>query len=168
MIMNKILITFFTILFCLTSSVGWSLTMDDLIEKNGIYYLKSTDVPFTGEIHEQNKYKRTTYGSFKDGQKSQWSIIWHNGSRIHGKYKNNLREGLWISYYPNGKISTYIDYENGKEEGPVEFFYSDGQKQADLTFKNGTRNGKCTYYNKDGTLMQDKTGTYKNGKKISD
>ena len=48
--MNKILITFFTVLFCLTSSVGWSLEYKELIKRDGLYYKKFTDVPFTGKI----------------------------------------------------------------------------------------------------------------------
>ena len=41
--------TFLTILFIsLLSSPSWSETIDDLVERNGIYYKKFTDVPFTG------------------------------------------------------------------------------------------------------------------------
>ena len=54
-IMKKLLITFFTVLFCLTSSVGWGLEYKDVVEQDGIYYKKFTEVPFTGEITGQKK-----------------------------------------------------------------------------------------------------------------
>ena len=66
----KLLITFFTVLFCLTSSVGWSFEFKDLIERNGVYYKKLSDVPFTGEV--TGKYQ--------------------------GSFKNVKREGSWIYY----------------------------------------------------------------------
>ena len=61
--MKKTLITFFTLLFCLTSSVGWSETMDDLVERDGVHYKKFTQVPFTGEVTGKEQ------GSFKNGKK---------------------------------------------------------------------------------------------------
>ena len=38
------------VLMSLLSLPSWGLTMDDLVEREGIYYKKFTDVPFTGEI----------------------------------------------------------------------------------------------------------------------
>ena len=83
--MNKILITFFTVLFCLTSSIGWSLILDDLVERDEVYYKKFTDVPFTGKI---------------DGQ--------FNGSFMNGK-----KDGSWVKYFKDrtivGFTGTYKD-----------------------------------------------------------
>ena len=74
--MKTFIITFFTILFCLTSSVGWSVTLDDLEERDGIYYKKFTEVPFTGKIE---------------------------GDR-QGIMKNGMKEGEWKIYYDNGQL----------------------------------------------------------------
>ena len=168
--MNKTLIIFFTVLFCITSSVGWGVTMKDLVKKNGIYYLKSSDRPFTGKIDEKNKFRHRTEGFFKDGMKEgDWKVYWDNGQlMVKGQHKQDLRAGDWTVYHGNGRVMNYMKYKNGKWDGKLEMFYFDGQMQANLMMSNGVRNGKCTYYNKDGTLIQDKTGTYKDGKKISD
>ena len=44
----------------LLSSPSWSATLDDLVERNGLYYEKFTDVPFSGEV------TGSAQGSFKD------------------------------------------------------------------------------------------------------
>ena len=117
MSMKKLLITFFTVLFCLTSSVGWSLTMKDLEYRDGFHYKKFTEVPFTGKI----------------------------GGQFNGLIENGKREGSWISYWGNGQLWKEGDYKNDKEEG------------------------YWVWYNYDGTIITELlTGTYKNGKKISD
>ncbi len=113
MSMKTFIITFFTILFCLTSSVGWSVTLDDLEERDGIYYKKFTEVPFTGKV------KGKTQGSMKNGKK----------------------DGSWIGYFDNGQLHYKGDYKNGKREG---------------------------YWVWNNSVMSGWTGTYKDGKKISD
>ena len=44
----------FRILFLLLilSSPSWGLSMDDLVQRGGLYYEKFTDVPFTGKVDE--------------------------------------------------------------------------------------------------------------------
>ena len=56
--------TLLTILFIsLLSSPSWSVTKGDLVEREGLYYEKFTDVPFTGEVTGVEQ------GSFKDGER---------------------------------------------------------------------------------------------------
>ena len=55
--MNKKLITLFTVLFCLTSSVGWSEVMDDLVQRDGLFYKQFSDKPFTGKVKDKRYYK---------------------------------------------------------------------------------------------------------------
>ena len=80
--MKNLLITFFTVLFCLTSSVGWSLEYKDLVKRDGVYYKKFTDVPFTGKITGK------TTGSFKNGK----------------------LDGSWVAYYDNGQLNFKGNY----------------------------------------------------------
>tara|TARA_B110000259_G_scaffold12566_1_gene13387 strand:+ start:153 stop:464 length:312 start_codon:yes stop_codon:yes gene_type:complete len=98
--MNKTLITFFTLLFCLTSSVGWSETMDDLVERDGVHYKKFTQVPFTGKV---------------DGQEnSSWGSYWDNGQlNYKGNYNNGKREGSYELYYRNGQLNKKMKWKYG-------------------------------------------------------
>ena len=49
--MRKLTVIFF-ILLSLVSFPSWGLTTDELVYREGLYYEKSTDVPFTGEVND--------------------------------------------------------------------------------------------------------------------
>ena len=88
----KSIITFLTILFItLLFSPSWSdtLTIDDLVERDGLFYKKFTNTPFTGEV---------------SGIQS-------------GDFKNGKRIGEWLTYYQNGQLRLIRNYKDGKEEG---------------------------------------------------
>ena len=121
--MKKSLITFFTVLFCLTSSISWSLEYKDLVKRDGLYYKKFTEVPFTGKI----------------SGKSQFTKIFAKGS-----FKNGKKFGSWVFYYDNGQLSGKGNFKNGKRDGYWVDYFKTGRKSSSLT------------------------GTYKDGKKISD
>ena len=62
-----------TLLVSLISLPSWSetLTINDLVTRNNLYYKKFTDVPFTGDISGIEK----------------------------GKFKKGKRDGKWLSFY---------------------------------------------------------------------
>ena len=95
----------------------------DLIQRDGLFYKKFTDVPFTGE---------TSQSSFKNGREI-----------IHGKgdYKNRLKEGSWVEYYDNGQLWRKGDYKNGKREGTWVGYYSEGTiwQAFTGTYKDGVK-----------------------------
>ena len=73
------LTTLITILFIslLSSpSLSETVSLDDLVKRNDLYFEKFTDVPFTGEVSGQ----------------------------YNGKFKNGKRKGKWLSYYSNSSI----------------------------------------------------------------
>ena len=84
----------------LLSTPSWSATMDDLVERKGLYYKQFTDVPFTGEVTGDKQ------GSFKNGKKEgTWVKYWNNGQLSYkGNYKNGKREGDWVTYYEDGQL----------------------------------------------------------------
>ena len=55
-----VLITFLVSIF---SSPSWSETIEDLVERGGLYYKKFTETPFSGEISGKEN------GKFKKGKK---------------------------------------------------------------------------------------------------
>ena len=137
--MNKTLITFFTVLFCLTSSVGWSLEYKNLVQRDGLFYKKFTEVPFNGKV---------------DGE-------------YNGLIKNGKKEGSWVKYHDNGELSSKGEYKNGKREGSWISWWFNGQLDSKGDYKNGKREGSWIWYDKEGTLIKGHSGTYKNGERIS-
>ena len=61
-------------------ALGEEVTMDDLVERDGLYYKKFTDVPFTGKVSGKDR-----------------SPLFE----IHGSIKDEKKEGPWISYWRN-------------------------------------------------------------------
>ena len=105
------IITVFFIL--LTSSVSWgeSFTVDDLVQRNNLYYKKFTDVPFSGEISGLEN------GSFKNGKMNgEWLIYDENGQlRYRETYNDGKKHGLEEMYYENGSLKETATYRDGKK-----------------------------------------------------
>ena len=157
--------TLLTILFIsLLSSPSWSVTKGDLVEREGLYYEKFTDVPFTGEVTGVEQE------SFKDGERDgAWVMYRMNGQLMNkGNWKNNKREGVWFNYFDDGTLDRKGSFTNGKNEGTWAYYYRNGQLSYKGNWKNGKQDGAWVSYNEDGTVNKQQTGTYKDGEKISD
>ena len=113
-------------------------TIDDLVVRDGIYYEKFSDVPFTGKV--TGIYQ----GSIKNGKKDGlWFYYFRTGQLMRkGTLKDGEREGHWVHYHPNGQVMRSGTYNDGKFDGP------------------------WVFYNKTGTVIDSITGTYKNGVKV--
>ena len=72
----------------LFTSVGWGkdISWYDLEERNGLYYEKSKNILFTGEIT----------------------------GKEHGKIIKGKREGEWLEYWDNGQLYSRKKYIGGK------------------------------------------------------
>ena len=57
-------------------ALGLEVTLDDLVERDGVYYKKFTDVPFSGKVTGQGQ------GELKDG----------------------VKDGPWVSYRKDGTV----------------------------------------------------------------
>jgi len=124
----------------LLSSPSWSAALGDLVKREGLYYEKFTDVPFSGEV---------------------------TGSE-QGSFKNGKLDGVWVIYRKNGQLAMKGNYENGKLEGAFVGYWDNGQLRSKGNYKDGKKEGVWVGYDEDGTVIKNLTGTYKNGKRISD
>ena len=157
--------TLLTLLFIsLLSTPSWSMTLGDLVERDGLHYEKFTDIPFTGEVTGAEQ------GSFKDGERDgAWVMYRMNGQLMNkGNWKNNKREGVWFNYFDDGTLDRKGSFTNGKNEGTWAYYYRNGQLSYKGNWKNGKQDGAWVSYNEDETVNKQQTGTYKDGEKISD
>ena len=68
--------TLLTILvISLLSSPSWSETMDDLVKREGIYYQKFTDVPFTRKVTGKEKESFKILDSKRHLTMDLWTIL---------------------------------------------------------------------------------------------
>ena len=103
--------------------------MDELVERNNLYYKKFTNVLFIGEI--SGKKNR----SFKKGKK----------------------DGKWLSYNENGKLENIINYKDREWDGLYEYYYPNVQLEKKTTYKNGIEDGLWEFCNRDGSLNKIET-----------
>jgi antitoxin component YwqK of YwqJK toxin-antitoxin module len=108
--------------------------------RDGLYFKKFTDVPFTGKLT----------------------------GNPQGSFKNGYQENSWISYYENGQLYYKGNFKNGWLEGAWVWYYDDGQLNNKGNYKKGKRDGAWVYYREDGTVSKLMTGAFKGGVKISD
>ena len=144
-------------------ALGEEVTMEDLVEREGIYYKKFTDVPFTGEITGQ-----MLQGKFKHGKEEGSRVWYHDNGQLFGKgdYKNGKREGHWITYHDNGQLGRKGTYKDGKKEGPWISYWDNGLLMYKGVYKDWKREGPWVSYKSDGTVNEKYTGTYKNDMKV--
>lgn len=59
---------------------------------------------------------------------------------------NNMKEGVFCSYYRNGKLKTKCNYVNDKLEGLYESYYKNGNKFETYNYENNVIKGLYTKY----------------------
>jgi antitoxin component YwqK of YwqJK toxin-antitoxin module len=120
-------------------SIAYGETMDDLVKRDGIHYKKFSTVPFTGKVTGKSQ----------------------------GSFRNGKEDGPWVEYHKNGQLGSRGTYRDGKKNGYWVTYFSGGQMSSKGTWMNDRMHGKWTLFLPNGTLDYGWTGTYKNGKKIS-
>ena len=176
-----------TFLFCLTSSISWSVTWDDIVWRGSLYYKKFTEVPFTGKVEGWKQ------GLMKNGKKEGKWIIYHKNGQLSAKenYQNGGNHGFQIGYYDNGVLFYKTNWKNGQSHGYWESYWKNSNLEGKGNYKFGEKEGYWEYYHRNGELdrklnfhngkmegfqefwhytgvKSSRTGMYKNGKKISD
>jgi len=129
-------------LLSIFAAPSWSETLVRGHGLEGPNYQKFTDVPFTGKTIGEGKV------SIKNGVVKP--------------------EGTWFDYYDNGQLFIKSNYKNGKREGAWVGHYKNGQLLYKGRYKNNLSDGPWFFYSVDGTLIEEPSGNYKGGEKISD
>ena len=165
-----------------SEEVNWN----DLVRREGLYYKKFSEMPFTGEITGQ------TRGHLKDGVKGgPWIRHWNNGQvhykrsykdgvedglflmywqskhlRLEGFYKDGMENGPWVSYHENGQLHYKSSYNDGVKDGHWVAYWADGQLMYKGSYKNGVEDGPWVSYHENGQLIDSESGTFRNGVNI--
>ena len=90
-----------------------------LIERDGIFYTKDTNIPYSGPVfslNENDLKKKESY--LKDGKMISFiDFEWYeNGQKIsEGTFNNDKRNGYWTRWYENGQKEYEGTLEGGKE-----------------------------------------------------
>ena len=129
-----------------------------LIEKNGIWYDKNTNKPYSGRHFSfYDNGKKQHEGTLKDGKHSGLFTWWReNGQKgYEWNYKNGEKHGLQTSWYDydNGLKNVEVTYKDGVRDGLYTMWYENGQKQSDGTWKDGNMI-PSKEWNEDGSVKE--------------
>ena len=160
------------LLLSLISTSCWSMNSNDLVKRDGLYYKKSSDIPFTGEASggEQDEIEWTPKIA------GEWTHSYSNGEFLikgKGKFKSGEKEGEWVFLDQDGRFSSRGEFNNGLKEGEWVENHIGYRAWSNGSYKNGKREGEWITHRESGPLAEGRAevlapvekGSYKNGKK---
>jgi len=167
----------FIISILLSTSIGWCKIINsaDLVERDGLYYERSSNALFTGElITRYSPGKMSTKKNYKQGILHGPYEEYHiNGKLLEiGYYKNGKLDGIYITYWdkdntmhPRDSIVNRIPKIPEKKDSYWHNALSKaiGRQITIENYKDGILNGLFEEYYPNGQLMT--KVLYKNGRK---
>ena len=147
----------------LVSSPSWGEDYDNLFRRDGLYYKKFTNTPFTGTSEGSGQ------GYIKDGKKEgPWLIYGRNGGLLSKGYWIEGKPNSYFWYYwENGMLMSEGLWVNGEKQGEWISYHENGMLESKGKYKNGKENGPWIMYWIDGTISE-LSGIYKDGVKVSE
>ena len=136
-----------------------------LIQRNGVYYTKDTNKPYSGPTYEINTVRKIRHeGNMKNGKYHGKQEFYYTRSGrlfMKGSYKNGLFHGYSESYYENGSREYEGNFKNGEYHGLFKSYYDNMTLNEEGNFKNGREDGLWKTYNRNGKLENE--STYEDG-----
>lgn len=75
-----------------------------------------------------------------------------------GDYKEGLKDGEWIAYYPGGRNPAVVSqYKSGELHGKMQQFTRRGKIMSEIDYKDGLKHGKFKIYDKKGDVISERT-----------
>lgn len=159
----------FRILFLLLilSTPSWGSYYSGLVERDGLYFKKFSDIPYTGQYSGPLELET---GSFVDGKPhGLWVSYYLNGQlKNKGEYQDGKRSGHWVFRHETGELMFEGGFKEGVKEGFWKIFTEEGQLFREGEYKDGKEEGFWITYTKNGKTYPPTTGIYSQGVKVSD
>ena len=92
-------------------------------------------------------------GEYVDGTKERFWIENVNGYRDEGEYLEDMREGMWKSYYPNGNLYFEGKFLDDIPDGKQIWYYENGKIKKSGEYSMGLRTGEWRYFDEEGKLF---------------
>jgi antitoxin component YwqK of YwqJK toxin-antitoxin module len=129
-------------------------------------YYSNGFVASTGKYVNQLKegrwkfYSSTTKGvliseeEYSGDKKNGLSVKYYPDNKVAESlyFKDNVRHGEWMKYYPDGTLTLKTIYDGGKLNGKFEAFFENGKPEMTGEYINDLREGQWIIYKKDGSL----------------
>ncbi len=104
------------------------------------------------------------HGVYTEGlEEGRWIYV-NDSVLVEGSYFSGKREGIWKTYYPNGKLKRWESYHDDELDGKSLYYWENSVKKAEYTYINGLLNGNAYQYDIEGNILF--TTTYRMGVEI--
>lgn len=119
-------------------------------KKDSIWNYYTLDAKQDSEIISVEAYKN----GIKDGM---WKTFYPGGKLFDTKiYKNDILDGPWLQYFEDNTPRTKGTYVKGQLEGLATYYGPDGKKVAEGRFVKGVRHGVWFVKNAEGKMVNEK------------
>lgn len=138
---------------------------------------KNFELDSTWTFYDENG-KTTLQINYLNGKKEGIRRTIRENEVVEENFSNDVKQGLTIYYYPDGKIMRSINFENGLENGFAREFAQDGtvvtlieyrrgfiidRENINRRDKNGLKQGRWKFFYADGKVKTE--GTYRDDKR---
>jgi len=90
-------------------------------------------------------------GTYVNEKKEGLWIYYSNEKKISEEYYvNGIRNGICRKYYPSGQLLEESEWKDGQTEGNYRAFYPDGKPYLECKYRSGKRHGLCISYYRSG------------------
>jgi len=133
--------------------------VNDSDKFHGIYEIWENESLIEGKRYLM---KRINYvNGVKNGLYESW---WENGKlQKKTNYVNDKKEGLYEEWYYNGQLMIKVNYVDDKKEGLYEEWWENGNLKIKCHYTNDKKNGLYEEWNASGILKE--SVTFVNGRK---
>ncbi len=113
--MKKHIIYLLTISLFVVSCKEKVTDFSQLQDRNGLFFLMNTDKPFSGKVVAKSNGILEFEGSFKDGLRTgNWVYYYPNGQKqTEGVFVDGAKDGQWPIWKENGVLDYYEIYKYG-------------------------------------------------------
>ena len=110
-------------------------------------------------IQEEGNQTNPSSNPQPTASKADYQEYYESGKlKIEGNYDaNNQRHGLWVSYYENGQKWSESVYKNGLKNGHSITFFPNGNVRYVGDYKEDKKTGTWTFYNETGEVSSEET-----------
>lgn len=141
-----------------------ALEFTELVERDGLAYLKFSDIPFSGTV--SGAYQ----GEYINGLRNGNWLKFHENGQLHekGLYVSGAKHEAWKEYSDNGKVVSLKSYSNGLLHGKSTDFYN-GSISRETQFQHGVALEYLDYTHDEGKLesvIRKNTNFERNGESI--
>lgn len=127
--------------------------------KAKINYTENSDSAFAQLFDEWGK--KIAEGAYvNEKREGKWIFFSNNVKISEEEFSEGRKHGISRTYYPTGEVLEESEWENGTREGNYRVFFKNGKPYMQCKFSNGKRNGLCLSYFQNGRIEME--ATYKN------